>query len=191
MARLNSTLCVHSSKGSYAAPSLTPIVSHVFDAAEAMYGPSDPSYCFCGLTFTCERGQMITDHRNRRTWIGVPTSYLSHQKALGALLAHECVHVLSPTQHLVSNLEEGAAVHFSAFYTLQYLGIVFPERYAPYQAAARATRKLFGIDPAILKKLRKYQITISEITTDMILNACPECPVELAEFLTSQFPNMD
>jgi hypothetical protein len=191
MARLNSTLYVHSSEGSSAAPSLTPIVSHVLETAEAMYGPSDPSYCFYGLTFTCKRGQMIADHHNRRTWIGVPTSYLNNQKALGALLAHECVHVLSPSQRQVSNLEEGAAVHFSAFYTLQYLGIVFPTTNVPYQAATRATRKLFGLDPTILKRLREHQITISDISAKMILKFCPSCPLVLAEFLTARFPKTD
>ena len=106
-------------------------------------------------------------------------------------LAHECVHLLSPTGKADANvLEEGLAVFFEQW----YMHYIFGEGWwlgeiniASYADALAKTKQLLALDPDIIKKIRLCQPVIARITPEQILEQCSIVPEELAQALTQKF----
>jgi len=90
-------------------------------------------------------------------------------------LAHECIHLLSPTGEATTTvLEEGLATHFSHFYIEKYLGETYGTSGAKnYDDAKEKVGILLAKNPGIIKDIRAKEPCIENITAKMILEQCP------------------
>lgn len=87
-------------------------------------------------------------------------------------LSHEVVHLLSALEYdedqIVSNLEEGLAVHFSHVYTKREAGdeenFNAPTQRNGYRYAYDLVQQLLKIDPIAIRKLRVQQPHFNKIT---------------------------
>ncbi|MBA3867566.1 MAG: hypothetical protein H0X30_00275 [Anaerolineae bacterium] len=104
-------------------------------------------------------------------------------------LAHESIHLLSPTGGKAATvLEEGLATYFSAYYMREKMAA--PDWHSNMKCYAEAqamTEALLKIDPDAIKKLRVEQPTISAMSADLLLRFYPALGVDLAERLTTRF----
>lgn len=104
-------------------------------------------------------------------------------------LAHESIHLLSPTGSKAATvLEEGLATHFSAYYMREKMAA--PKWHSSMKCYAEAqvmTEELLKIDPDAIKRLRVEQPTISAMSANLLLRFYPALIVYLAERLTKRF----
>jgi hypothetical protein len=104
-------------------------------------------------------------------------------------LAHECIHLLSPTGRNDSNiLEEGLATSFSLDYMKRNLGRpdygITDHRYI---SAVTHFSALMTIQPDAIRELRELEPTISRIDANTIIQRYPDIDPLLAETLASRF----
>jgi hypothetical protein len=156
---------------------------------ERQFGGRDQTYTILGIEFQ-EDGPRIWYPCNCRHVVVQLNSQCANDyfEALFEL-AHECVHLLSPTGKSDANvLEEGLATLFSLRYRTQDLGQTqFKITDPRYISASRAAEQLLDIDPNAVVKLRKNEPTISRITADQIIKQYPGVSESLAGQLTSRF----
>ena len=111
-------------------------------------------------------------------------------------LAHETIHLLSPTGSQNANvLEEGLAGHFQVWYMANHYPSNWPRptldwnRFTrqSYGRAKDMVEQLLKEDRDIIRRLRAHQPTLSRTKSEEIENACPEFPREVAIALTLRF----
>lgn len=103
-------------------------------------------------------------------------------------LAHEAVHLLSPTGGGPATcLEEGLATLFSSSYMTRYFSITWRPGLDSYERAASAAELLLKNRPEIVKTLRRFEPVISKIPSQAVLSVCPGLDPSLAEYLCSPF----
>lgn len=104
-------------------------------------------------------------------------------------LAHECVHLLSPTGGFHSTtLEEGLATIFSE----EYFRPWGPTQYewaksgatAAYRMAANAAGELLALDASCIRTIREEQPRFDLMDAELILRHVPTCERVLAKKLT-------
>ncbi|SDJ46904.1 hypothetical protein SAMN04487926_1536 [Paraburkholderia steynii] len=125
--------------------------------AESLYGPRDKRYTLSNIGFA-ENGPCI--------WYPPIAGHIEIRlgpNALGRLdltvyqLAHECIHLLSPSGDADGlTLEEGLATKFSEDYVAENVSVVtaFNKHYA---SAAADVRNLLSIHPDAVKQLRAIE----------------------------------
>ncbi|MGO9016174.1 MAG: hypothetical protein ACLQF0_14490 [Dissulfurispiraceae bacterium] len=105
-------------------------------------------------------------------------------------LAHECVHAFGPPLRIpLTILEEGMAAYFSDYYA-QSLSINLRQHpCSNHEKAKYAVRDLLDMKATVITELRinNPQLRISQITEDMLRNACPSITDSLAQLLASEF----
>ena len=159
--------------------------------AEEKFGPRDLSYTLLGIDFSPDGPQTWTPGNVRHIITLLDMNGLTDRKDAYWQLAHECIHLLSPTGKADANvLEEGLAVFFAQW----YMRSVFGEGWwlnditIPGCADALAkTQQLLALDPEIIRKLRKLQPVIAQITAAQIREQCSAASEELASALTRRF----
>ena len=144
--------------------------------AESLYGTRTKDYEYVGLELN-ETGPP----RIWYPWINfivIQVSQMTTNDTREAIfqIAHEVVHVLSPTGQLTTNnLEEGLATYFSKIVTDRDSGdssyainaIQTTKYFKPY----KLVDKLIIFDPDAIKKLRKIQPVIGQISKQTFIDA--------------------
>ncbi len=159
--------------------------------AEEMFGPRDTSWTILGIDFTTDGGKTWTPGNCGHIIVQLDMNCLSDRHDAYRGLAHECIHLLSPTGQADANvLEEGLAVYFEQ----EYMRYVFGEgwwlnqiNYRNYADAFALTKQLLALDPDIIKKIRMQEPVIAHITAEHIREHCPLAPRELALALAQRF----
>ena len=159
--------------------------------AEEKFGPRDTSYTLLGIDFSPDGGRTWNPGDCKHIIIHLDMNCLTDRHGAYRQLAHECIHLLSPTGKADANvLEEGLAVFFEQWYMCYIFGdgwwqgeINIPS----YANALAKTKQLLALDPDIIKKLRQCQPVIAYITSAQILEQCPLASEELANALTQRF----
>lgn len=170
---------------------LTAALGEMLLHAEALFGPRDTAWTVLGIDFTPDGARTWTPGNCGHIIVHLDMHALTNRRDAYCQLAHECVHLISPTGKADANvLEEGLAVWFSQ----RYMQYVFGEgwwsgqvKIHSYANAFALAKKLLALDADIIKKLRAAQPVIARITAEQILEQCPNVPPELAASLTARF----
>lgn len=164
--------------------------------AESRFGERDKTYTILGVEFVEDGPQCWFPHNSRNIVIRLGSQCLCEPDRACFQLAHESIHLLSPTGGRNANvLEEGLATHFQTWYMDNH----YPSDWPPsrhdwnrlecesYVHAKDLTEHLLDLDPEVIKRLRKHQPTLSCMTADDIVNACPDFDSDMAVALTRKF----
>lgn len=158
-------------------------------AAETHFGERDRTYTFVGVDFASD-GPYI--------WYPGAAKYVAIRLSLNGLkvpmaayfeIAHEAIHLLSPSGGRSPNaLEEGLAGYFARQYMSQLYGTEWPPSDFPrYAQAEGLVEDLLKIDPEAIKKLRERQPAMHKIGSDLILSLYPEVGEDTAQRLAARF----
>lgn len=161
----------------------------IVDEAELLFGPRDRSYellvpriseCRCAHPY-------IHPFRKIRIYL---TSHCTTRYIASYQLAHEAIHVLSPTPCWATVLEEGLATYFSHRYMKRVYGLEFQAPDRKYDAALRAVTPLMAKNEFVIRELRARQPLISKIDEKLLIKVTGVEP-DAAKFLCSHFESDD
>jgi len=166
---------------------LTSLLSKFLVEAERRYGPRDPSYTPLGIEF-CRDGPMVWYPGDRRH-ISIMLSESASTDPARAIfqLAHEVVHLLSPTG--VRNapiFEEGLATLFADEMAAAE-GSWLRNEDIHYNNAAVKVRQFIEQNPDGVRSIRMEEPSFTKFTPDLILRICPQTSEELANSLCLPF----
>ncbi len=158
---------------------------------EEMFGPRDTAYTILGIDFAPDGSKTWSPGNCGHVIIQLDMNALRDRHDAYRQLAHECVHVISPTGKADANvLEEGLAMLFEHHYMHYVFGEGWwsePFDFPSYSNALTLARELFSLDSNIIKKVRQIQPIIAYITAEQIRDQCPAATKELAVALTQRF----
>lgn len=156
--------------------------------AESRFGQRDRSYTPLGIEFCGDIPKLWYPHNCGNVIIQLTESCITNLIQACYQLAHECVHLLSPSGGQHANvLEEGLATTFAHGYLQDSFNFDMPESIKSYQDARTLTDRLLALDSSIIRKIRNHQSAIYQISAKDILAACPICPSDLAADLAKPF----
>lgn len=163
--------------------------------AEERFGPRDRACVVVGIAFGGDHPQVSYPQR--------PAKYARIRLSEGALrealcgdlhyafwqLAHECVHLLSPTPgQRVSVLEEGLACWFQRDYMGGYLEYDVPPQWMPSFIRAEAlAQRLLALDAGVILAVRRAEPIIGRVDADTLVSFCPALPLDEARALADRF----
>jgi hypothetical protein len=166
---------------------LTSRLGALLTEAETRYGPRDHSYTILGVEFGGNRPG---------TWYPGNCKHISVRLSVNAAhdpnrayfqLAHEVVHLLSPTGTTGTIvLEEGLAHHFSNVMSKQ-LGISMGCDIPAYDRAAELLETVLGPNPNVILRMRKLEPCLAKITPAIIQACCPNVEATIASQLCEPF----
>ena len=159
-------------------------------SAEEMFGPRNKDFTILGIEF-CESGPRIWYPKSKKN-IVIQLSYSAKTSEALALyqLAHESIHLLSPSGSMMANvLEEGLAVYFSWWYIEKALGrdgksMTDSES---YRYAGLLVEKLLKRSPDFFLKARGICPHLWEMTEFQMKKLCPELTDRDAAILSLPF----
>lgn len=174
---------------------LASIAGQALKNAEEMYGRRIGGYTLLGVEFREGVPQLWYPGNCGNVVIQLGTECLNQPERACFQLAHEVIHLLSPTGKQDANtLEEGLATHFQCwFMTTGNNNFWEPtvDNWAPsdnkYIEAKSLVEELLKFKPNAIKELRKAQPVISHITEEQLLTACPDLNIETAAKLVRSF----
>lgn len=144
-------------------------LSKMVEEAERQFGPRDRSYELLTPRITeCGYGHpYIYPFRKIRIYL---TSQ-AKDRYLGLYqLAHETIHVMSPTESYEDTvLEEGLATYFSHQYMKRVYGLHFVAPNRKYDAVMRAVAPMLAKNEFVIKELRAHQPVISRIDAKLLV----------------------
>jgi hypothetical protein len=148
--------------------------------AQSQFGSRDESYTILGIEFIDGQPKIWYPGDCKNIVIQLGKLCLSQPDRACFQLAHETIHLLSPTTgEDVNVLEEGLASHFQVWYMDNHYppewprsGFDWTKLDSPYYEKAKMlVERLLGIDPKAIRRLRKQQWRLSQITAEEIQNA--------------------
>ena len=160
-------------------------LSEIVEEAELCFGPRDASFellpprisnCGCAHPYV---------YPFKKIRIYLPLQGKTRSLA-SRLLSHEVVHVLGPTQHWTTVLEEGLGECFSIAYMDRVYGLHFDPPNRWYDAAMRAVAPLLAENEFVIKELRARQPLISNIDENLLVEVAGIEP-DHAKVLCSDF----
>jgi len=170
---------------------LTSILGDMLALAEDMFGRRDHTYTILGIEFVSSGPQCWYSTTGNQIIVQLDLDCLNDQYDACVQLAHECIHLLSPTRLKDANvLEEGVAVYFQGFYMRKTFGSGWWDNDmvdANYQSALTSVDELLRIEPDAIKMLREHEPTISRISSDLIISLIPAVNPVLAHELSRSF----
>jgi hypothetical protein len=168
---------------------LTSTVESIVREAEARFGERDRSYRVRGVEFHDGNPELYFPNSDRDIVIRLCRRRQSEPVELWYELAHECVHLLSPSGSLKATvLEEGLAVAFAEDYLREKRNVPQYPIGAPHYIRARdLARKLLAVDRSIIRVVRQRQPALYRITADDLRACSPQIPRDLAEQLAAPF----
>ncbi|MGT2469291.1 hypothetical protein [Paraburkholderia terrae] len=144
----------------------------ILQEVERKYGPRDLTYTPLGVEFYGERPGIWFPGNCKHVAIRLSMSAVGNLPIAIYQLAHECVHLLSPSGGSDATvLEEGLATHFSEDYASRMYGKPFPPELPEYDRAARALRELLAIEPWAVERLRRVEPAFSKMDADTFTRA--------------------
>jgi hypothetical protein len=155
----------------------------------SLFGPRDEKYVVVGIEYHNGNPQLYYPTSNHH--VVVRLARRCESDCLEALyeLAHECIHLLSPTGGMdVTVLEEGLAVYFAELHLREEHGVPkYPTTQATYTEARQAVQRLLSIDASVIRALRQRQPALSRVTAQDLLACNRAVPRDLAERLCEPF----
>jgi hypothetical protein len=154
---------------------LTTRLGDMLNLAQAAYGARDNSYTILGIEFENDAPQIWYPGNCKHIAIQLTPDTTIDQIKGCYQLAHECIHLLSPSGGCIANvLEEGLATYFAHQYVEKEFDFVIQPTIQSYEIARQLVNKLLKIDADAINKIRQNQFTISKITAENILEVVPQ-----------------
>ena len=167
---------------------LTTRLGKMLNRAQADYGPRDESYTILGIEFESNAPQIWYPGNCRHIAIQLTPDTITDQIKGCYQLAHECIHLLSPSGGYPTNiLEEGLATYFALQYVKEEFDRSILVEIKSYEKARELVHKLLEFDADAVKKIRKSQFAISKITSENILEVVPQFNPADAKVLEQDF----
>ena len=150
--------------------------------AEQRFGPRDRSYTFVGIEFVNGVPQIWFPGNCQHVAIQLGLPCMNEPDRACFQLAHETIHLLSPTGSNDPNvLEEGLAAHFQSWYMKNHYPPDWPMSCVDwntlacksYEKARALVHELLKFGDDIIKKLRVAEPTLSRITAKLIQECVP------------------
>lgn len=163
--------------------------------AEKMFAERDKSFTILGIEFM-ETGPRIWYPRNNKSIVIQLTPDALNSEAIALYqLAHESVHLLSPSGSANANvLEEGVAVWFSWWYLKHALNVdgeEFTKWAKNYYTAGLLVEKAMTFDPDFFMKVRQTRSDIWNITKEEIQKIAPMLSIDEALILSTPFSKFE
>lgn len=157
--------------------------------AEERYGPRDHSYTVLGVEFMAGIPQIWYPENRRYIVIQLSLECLTDKRRAYWQLAHECVHLLSPTGGgPATMLEEGLATLFAQEYMARTLGVPTSSTgMASYDDACGRVGALLALAPDAIRRLRAIEPTISHVSAALIRQVAPQVSEHEAYVLAAPF----
>lgn len=175
------------------------VTTFMTEDIERLIGPrlSDRVYHFEGIYFKSTHPQMEYSQQGARHLTKIRLASGSSKDPGSAIwqLAHECVHLITPSRGGSTVLEEGVACWYQERW-VDKIPQVFPdwiktrrsEGYFPsYDEAYALVDALMTKDPDIMKRVRRTEPVISKITADLLKQEAPWLNKAIAKKLTARF----
>jgi hypothetical protein len=164
--------------------------------AQSQFGSRDKSYTILGVEFIHNEPRIWYPDNCKNIVIQLGTMCLLEPDRACFQLAHETIHLLSPTKwENVNVLEEGLAAYFQVWYMNNQYPRDWPRSKvdwtrlpSPYEKAKILVERLLGVDQDAIRRLREQQPRLSQITAEEIRNAYPALDRYDALALTTEFP---
>ena len=161
----------------------------IFKEAERLFGPRDTSYQLSLPRITeCTTSRSFAIRPLRMARIYLSRDSRNTPWKASVELAHEAVHVLSPSLgSALTILEEGLAEWFAQRYVSRVHGMVFERGSNPKaDAVVRSVSTLLAKNEFVIKQLRTRQPVISKIDEKLLVEVAGIEP-GLAKFLCTRF----
>lgn len=156
--------------------------------AEQRFGQRDQSWTILGVEFYGETPKIWYPGDRKHVAVQLGQKALDDTVQACYQLAHECVHLLSPSgQSIAPVLEEGLATVYSEDYVLAHFGVPMLPTVASYQEAAMLVRELLSIDPDAIKRLREFEPAFHMMDEDTFKKAGLDVPSGLVSQLIQPF----
>lgn len=164
-------------------------LGQMLQLAQSQFGSRDLNYTPVGIEFAGDRPQIWFPGNCGHIVIQLSTSAATDSIRACYQLAHETIHLLSPTGKANANvLEEGLAVFFSRQYLRENFNTDWGTSGLPeYGSACAATECLLAIDPDSIRRIREEQPVISLITSEMLSRHYPSLHPDLCNELARRF----
>jgi len=167
---------------------LTTRLGEMLRLAQEAYGPKDNTYTTLGIEFELNGPQIWYPGNCKHIAIQLTPDTANDQIKGCYQLAHECIHLLSPSgRREATTLEEGLATWFAHQYVEKEFNFKMPITLQSYETARQLIGELLAIDKKAIKKLRTKEFTISNITSQLIIEFFPECSTATAQALGEPF----
>ena len=156
--------------------------------AQAQFGERDLSYTILGIEFAQDGPQIWYPGNSKHIVIQLGLKSLDEPVRASYQLAHECIHLLSPTGgRNATVLEEGLATYFSQQYIYKNFNEDWHSGMQSYEIASALVRKLLALDAYAIKHLRHEVPVISKISKGLLLKHYPALGEEVAGKLAQPF----
>ena len=156
---------------------------------ENRYGSRDKTWTILGVEFGPENYPQLWYPRNcKHIAIQLSMNAIINEAIACYQLAHECIHLLSPSGGRNANvLEEGLATVFSEEYVDKEFGMKNVPSLPSYVHASSLVKKLLAIEPNAIKLLRDIEPSFTKITCNTFSQSGVNCSPEFIAELLAKF----
>ena len=164
----------------------------MLNMAEDLLGPRNMCYTILGVEFLNDRnyGQIWCPGDCKHIAIQLPMSIANNTMQTYHHLAHETVHLLSPTGGSNANyFEEGVACYFADYYMKKAMNWVsnYPLSPQSYVRALELLTPQLHDDVTCIRKLREKEPSFSQMSSELINTEFPNLTLQQVDFLLSTF----
>jgi hypothetical protein len=162
----------------------------MLNEAERQYGPRDRLWTILGIEFGLEAVPHTWYPGDRdRIIIRLAVNALQDSKVAQYQLAHECVHLLSPSGRKEAPvLEEGLAVVFAEDWSrLRFPESPIVETDPKYAPAAGYVRSALASRPDFVRHLRLLEPAFLKVTAEQVKSVLPEVTSDFIEQILAPF----
>ena len=157
--------------------------------AEKLFGPRDPSYTILGIEFGPDNPRIWHPENRRHIVIQLSPSAATNMSRACYQMAHETVHLLSPTGGKNANyFEEGVACYFAAYYMKNKMNepCWLPDL-PSYKRALELIKSRLDEDIYCVRRLRDRQPSFPKMGREEISAEFPDLTSTKVDFLISKF----
>jgi hypothetical protein len=167
--------------------SLTTYLGKFLREAQQKYGPRDPAWTPLGIEFCGDTPRLWYPGNASHISIMLTDAARANPKRALFQLAHEVIHLLSPSGGRHANvLEEGLATLNSHFVSRE-MGLGFFSDVPSYLVAENLVIKLLETNSDVVRQMRVREPKLLNFNTNLIREFAPSLPVEIANELCCPF----
>lgn len=157
--------------------------------AEEMFGPRDAEYSILGVELHGTKPQVWYPGNRKHVIVQLAESCITDMPRACFQMAHESVHLLSPTGGSnATYFEEGLAEYYSRHYMRSSFGNPnWRSDVESYLIACKMIEPHLNKRPDAVKTMRESQPAISQITGEQLAQHFPELKQSEVDFLVQHF----
>lgn len=167
---------------------LAAALGHILHRLEILYGPRDTSFTVLGIEFRTGSSRLLYPENRRQIVIQLGLECTGFPQLAYYQLARECIYLLGPSGSCTTNmLEAGLSERFAQEYRPKQLRQMRTGSPTRVENAKVLVDELLGIDNSAVRRIRRRQSALSQVTAEDIHQPCPQIPSRLARALTRSF----